>query len=174
MVLQDLDTPKKMARMVQADEPDLSSTTARASIIGYIYGVSPGLAIPIVFGLTKPFRNTIYATFVPKRWQKQGQDNLESPSNTGDGGGQSSTLTYLDQEYTQDLELQIPDPLAGSPTCPNKNPVGQGWPRDLYENAYELAPASIRLENSRISNANSIVVRPGSLSSMASRDVLLR
>ncbi|KAI1308562.1 hypothetical protein F5Y03DRAFT_350187 [Xylaria venustula] len=60
-----------VARDAQADAPDLSPERARSNIIGYIYGVTPGLAIWIVFGLTRDFRQIMYDTFVSRRWRKR-------------------------------------------------------------------------------------------------------
>ncbi|KAF2995171.1 hypothetical protein E8E14_002564 [Neopestalotiopsis sp. 37M] len=70
-VLVHLPTPSVMGHQTTTSEPDLGVAQAKTSIIGYIYGVTPGLAIPIVFGLTRPFRQTLYKTFVPKRWQEK-------------------------------------------------------------------------------------------------------
>lgn len=55
----------------KADVPDLSPERARSNIIGYIFGVTPGLAIWIVFGLTKDFRQIMYETFVPRSWRRR-------------------------------------------------------------------------------------------------------
>ncbi|RWA08549.1 hypothetical protein EKO27_g6566 [Xylaria grammica] len=60
-----------VARDAQADEPDLGPERARSNIIGYIFGVTPGLAIWIVFGLTRDFRQTMYDMFVPRRWRNR-------------------------------------------------------------------------------------------------------
>ncbi|KAI0528259.1 hypothetical protein F5B22DRAFT_28671 [Xylaria bambusicola] len=61
-----------VARDAKANAPDLSAERARSNIIGYIFGVTPGLAIWIVFGLTRDFRKIMYDTFVPRRWRKKG------------------------------------------------------------------------------------------------------
>ncbi|KAI1203214.1 hypothetical protein F5X97DRAFT_330527 [Nemania serpens] len=68
-----LPTPSQMAHEIIANGPDLSPAQARASIVGYIYGVLPGLAIPIVFGLTKPFRRTLSKTFALRCWRTKRQ-----------------------------------------------------------------------------------------------------
>lgn len=57
-----------VARDAEADAPDLSADRASSNIIGYIFGVTPGLAITIVFGLTNPFRQTMSEKFGPRRW----------------------------------------------------------------------------------------------------------
>ncbi|KAK7740411.1 hypothetical protein SLS62_011128 [Diatrype stigma] len=59
-----------IAKDAQADEPDLGSGRAKSNITGYIFGVTPGLAIWIVFGLTKEFRQIMYDRFVPRKWRR--------------------------------------------------------------------------------------------------------
>ncbi|KAI1337906.1 hypothetical protein F5Y15DRAFT_417341 [Xylariaceae sp. FL0016] len=92
-VLVHLPAPAQFAEKVESDTPDLSPTTARSSIIGYIYGVSPGLAIPIVFGLTRPFRQTMYRRFVPSCWKTRHQRHRgvrgQSPEPPGQARGTS-------------------------------------------------------------------------------------
>ncbi|KAI0551596.1 hypothetical protein F4679DRAFT_538475 [Xylaria curta] len=61
-----------VARDAKAEAPDLGPERARSNIIGYIFGVTPGLAIWIVFGLTRDFRHIMYETFVPRGWRKRG------------------------------------------------------------------------------------------------------
>lgn len=61
-----------IARDAKADAPDLSPERARSNIIGYIFGVTPGLAIWIVFGLTKTFRQIMYEKLVPYKWRRKG------------------------------------------------------------------------------------------------------
>ncbi|KAI0431231.1 hypothetical protein F5Y09DRAFT_305508 [Xylaria sp. FL1042] len=58
-------------RDAKADAPDLGPDRARSNIIGYIYGVTPGLAIWIVFGLTRDFRQIMYEMFVPRSWRRR-------------------------------------------------------------------------------------------------------
>ncbi|KAI1284043.1 hypothetical protein F5Y07DRAFT_348497 [Xylaria sp. FL0933] len=60
-----------IARDAKADAPDLGPERARSNIIGYIYGVTPGLAIWIVFGLTRDFRQIMYDTFIPRSWRRR-------------------------------------------------------------------------------------------------------
>ncbi|KAJ8127363.1 hypothetical protein O1611_g6273 [Lasiodiplodia mahajangana] len=66
-----------VARDAKAEYPDLSPERARSNIIGYIFGVTPGLAIWIVFGLTKDFRQIMYETFVPRSWRRWGPTPAE-------------------------------------------------------------------------------------------------
>ncbi|RYC65438.1 hypothetical protein CHU98_g779 [Xylaria longipes] len=61
-----------VARDARADVPDLGPERARSNIIGYIFGVTPGLAIWVVFGLTRDFRRIMYETFIPRRWRRRG------------------------------------------------------------------------------------------------------
>ena len=51
-------------------EPDLSASRAMGENLIYVPGVSSGYLVFIVFGTTRPFRQTMYQTFVPKRFQK--------------------------------------------------------------------------------------------------------
>lgn len=51
-------------------EPDLSASRAFGENLIYVPGVSSGYLVFIVFGTTRPFRRTMYQTFVPKRFQK--------------------------------------------------------------------------------------------------------
>ncbi|KAI0406019.1 hypothetical protein F4802DRAFT_130167 [Xylaria palmicola] len=61
-----------VARDAKAEAPDLGPERARSNIIGYIFGVTPGLAIWLVFGLTRDFRRIMYETFIPRNWRKRG------------------------------------------------------------------------------------------------------
>lgn len=76
-VLVHLPTPNQMAELIKADAPDLSVAHAKSSIIGYIYGVTPGLAIPIVFGLSRPFRQTMRERLIPKAWKNVGKNRKD-------------------------------------------------------------------------------------------------
>ncbi|KAJ2976348.1 hypothetical protein NUW58_g8109 [Xylaria curta] len=74
-----------VARDAKADAPDLGPERARSNIIGYIFGVTPGLAIWIVFGLTRDFRQIMYKTFIPRSWRRTGsapQSPLEASWNS--------------------------------------------------------------------------------------------
>ncbi|KXJ96827.1 hypothetical protein Micbo1qcDRAFT_229632 [Microdochium bolleyi] len=83
-------------------EPDLSASNAIASSVIYLPGVTSGFLVFVVFGTTKPFRQTMYETFTPKKFQKieekpmpgtygSRQGTLHS-SRTG--GGNSSSMYY--------------------------------------------------------------------------------
>lgn len=76
-VLVHLPTSNQMAELIKADAPDLCVAHAKSSIIGYIYGVTPGLAIPIVFGLSRPFRQTMRERLVPKAWKNLGKNRKD-------------------------------------------------------------------------------------------------
>ncbi|KAK1987621.1 hypothetical protein LZ30DRAFT_579797 [Colletotrichum cereale] len=52
-------------------QPDLSVKRARATVRGYVTGVSPSLAAFLVFGTTKTFQQKMYATFISKIFQRQ-------------------------------------------------------------------------------------------------------
>ncbi|KAI1812545.1 hypothetical protein GGS20DRAFT_557437 [Poronia punctata] len=65
-------------RDAQADKPDLGPERARSNIVGYTFGVTPGLALWIVFGLTRTFRKIMYDTFVPRKWRRRGSRSSTS------------------------------------------------------------------------------------------------
>lgn len=102
-----------IAKDAQADEPDLGPGRAKSNIIGYIYGVTPGLAIWIVFGLTKEFRQIMYKRLVPRRWQRQDPEPTPllqspwSPSASTPSNSHVSRLTL--PPITADVELQLDD-----------------------------------------------------------------
>ncbi|KAI1653376.1 hypothetical protein F4813DRAFT_374518 [Daldinia decipiens] len=84
-----------VARDAQADQPDLSAGRARSNIIGYIYGVTPGLAIWIVFGLTRTFREIMYERLVPRRWRTKQPKPLPSPGNPWNASHEMHPTDYI-------------------------------------------------------------------------------
>lgn len=84
-----------VARDAQADQPDLSAGRARSNIIGYIYGVTPGLAIWIVFGLTRTFRGIMYERFVPRRWRTKQPKSLPSPGSPWNASHEIHHTDYI-------------------------------------------------------------------------------
>ena len=103
-----------VARDAQAEEPDLSPARASSNITGYMYGVTPGLAIWIVFGLTKEFRQVMYERFVPKRWrrkQRQSHSLFRSPWSPTPSSSQTSgpRVAPTTTTTTVDVELQLDD-----------------------------------------------------------------
>ncbi|KAI9155755.1 hypothetical protein HJFPF1_08344 [Paramyrothecium foliicola] len=72
-----LGTPAEFARVAKSEGPNLSSAYARSNIRGYLYGVTPGIGVPLIFGLTRPFRETLYKTFTPKSWQEKPQNGVK-------------------------------------------------------------------------------------------------
>jgi hypothetical protein len=115
-VLTHLGSPEEIARKAKSDEPDMSPSHARSNIIGYIYGVTPGLAIPLIFGLTRPFRQTLYKTFVPETWQRTADSGAEE---------QARAQGWISQQMTP---LATPDRIFGSET------------RDTRDNPYLKPP----------------------------------
>ncbi|KAI1177686.1 hypothetical protein F4777DRAFT_188643 [Nemania sp. FL0916] len=92
-------------RDAKASEPDLSVDRARSNIIGYIFGVTPGLAIWIVFGLTRDFRQIMYETFIPRRWRRRGS-GVASPLDAPWGRAHSGPTMDL-SEVAIDTGLQL-------------------------------------------------------------------
>ncbi|ORY59126.1 uncharacterized protein BCR38DRAFT_399315 [Pseudomassariella vexata] len=74
-------TQRKLAQNIADNVLDLSDKRALSSIRGYISGVTPSIVAFIVFGTTRPFREKLLATFVPKRWRKN--TNETWPQNRG-------------------------------------------------------------------------------------------
>jgi hypothetical protein len=54
----------------QSPSPDFSIDRAKATTVLFCPGPAPSYLVFIVFGTTRPFRQYMYATFVPKRWQR--------------------------------------------------------------------------------------------------------
>ncbi|KAI0015861.1 hypothetical protein F4780DRAFT_773244 [Xylariomycetidae sp. FL0641] len=96
----------------QADAPDLSPERARSNIIGYIFGVTPGLAIWIVFGLTKHFRHIMYERLVPAKWKKrEGQLSPLPPGpwHRSTAGPSSSKIARTASQGPSDADLELGD-----------------------------------------------------------------
>ncbi|ROV90103.1 hypothetical protein VMCG_09786 [Cytospora schulzeri] len=177
-VLTQLPTPGQMALEVKTDAPDLSASHARGNIVGYIYGVTPGLAIPIVFGLTRPFRQTLYKTFVPKRWQKRNQAHWEQTKQAG-GWEARPTAHSLTPESLQ-LEAPrswAPGTLGGRPGTAKQDRtkrMNTGLVTDSDDSSYELnVGTSGRHETPGPAGVKNAAVRPGFSGSTASLDPLL-
>lgn len=70
-----------------APAPDLGVFRAKRNLTLMMPGEVSGVLALVTFGTTKHFRETMYRTFVPKRWQRAqaspgaaGKDGLEFPS----------------------------------------------------------------------------------------------
>ncbi|KAI0859826.1 hypothetical protein F4860DRAFT_481578 [Xylaria cubensis] len=144
-ILVHLPVPAEMAREIMADAPELTAAKARAGIVGHVYGVLPGLAVPIVFGLTKPFRHTLYETFRVKRWWTKKQHHRGQRVRPARHRPDSQSITPWPQlrDLPQDSEFQARRDLGSHPTA-----LGQDWitrmdtnlARDLYEQgSYEMS-----------------------------------
>ncbi|KAI0882626.1 uncharacterized protein GGS22DRAFT_195851 [Annulohypoxylon maeteangense] len=57
---------------------DLSVGKARTDFLHFLAGVSTSLLVFVVFGTTRTFRQTMYKTFIPRRFRKQPAD-VEAP-----------------------------------------------------------------------------------------------
>lgn len=158
-----------MALEVKTDAPDLTASHARGNIVGYIYGVTPGLAIPIVFGLTRPFRQTLYKTFVPMRWQKGNRSHGEQAKQaSGAWGAQDDTPASSTPEPKQSLDSR---PATTEPDRINR--LNIGFPTDSDESSYELNVDMSRQEIPEMAGGKDARVRPASSESTASLDPLL-
>ncbi|KAI0183688.1 hypothetical protein EV127DRAFT_446320 [Xylaria flabelliformis] len=101
-----------VARDAKAEAPDLGPERARSNIIGYIFGVTPGLAIWIVFGLTRDFRHIMYETFVPRSWRRRGSGPAQPLETSWDAAfnRQHTSLSGV----TVDTRIQLDDLNAGA------------------------------------------------------------
>lgn len=169
-----------MGETVKKNAPDLTVKAAKSSIVGYIYGVTPGIAIPLVFGLRRPFKKTVYQTFVPKRWQNR--DREPKPRKRAPLGSASS------QERPDN---RPPSPTVPVPEIPHgfeffeeEPPVTMGkhqpivtrqeWSNGMQpgagENLFELSAAPVHHEKLGVAPPR----RPGSSGSGTSHNPLLR
>ncbi|KAI1748018.1 hypothetical protein F4782DRAFT_518852 [Xylaria castorea] len=105
-----------VARDAKAEAPDLSPERARSNIIGYIFGVTPGLAIWIVFGLTRDFRQIMYETFVPRSWRRR-WSTPASPLEASWSAALGRQQTHL-SGVVVDTGLQLDDISVGAKRRP--------------------------------------------------------
>ncbi|KAI8627643.1 hypothetical protein F5Y19DRAFT_486584 [Xylariaceae sp. FL1651] len=138
-----------IARDSQADAPDLSAGRARSNIIGYIYGVTPGLAIFIVFGLTRESRQIMYEKLIPKPWRWNGLRRRQRPRSqrswppSPDLMNDSAASRPLQIKSTRYTELQAHP--GGLHTRTSASPEFIGTPLivfDSLESRDELIPKS--------------------------------
>lgn len=61
--------PAKMRALALTSSPDLTTGTAISYLVGFIPGCLASLILPMAFGTTKQFRDKLYHTFVPVRFQ---------------------------------------------------------------------------------------------------------
>ncbi|KAI1130740.1 hypothetical protein F5Y10DRAFT_288851 [Nemania abortiva] len=168
-----LPTPSQMAHEIMADGPDLSPAQARASIVGYIYEVLPGLAIPIVFGLTKAFRHTLCETFVPKCWQTRGRQKLPSWL-----GSESQVIPSPAPapELPQYLSSQIQRTLESHPNISEQDWImrtDMGIPIGSNGESYELSGGTNQHQKAGMTGVKHSERRLGSLDSTTSLDSLI-
>lgn len=85
--------------------PDLSVARAISDSLVYIPGVTSGLLVFVVFGTTRPFRRTMYQTFVPTRFQKAEETRMPGTYASTPGtlhssraGGNTSVMCYKSDE----------------------------------------------------------------------------
>ncbi|KAI1439126.1 hypothetical protein GGR50DRAFT_2323 [Xylaria sp. CBS 124048] len=90
-------------RESKADTPDLSAHHARGSITGYIPGVTPSLAIWIVFGFTKEFRQIMWDAIMPRFLRRK----ISRPS------VQDISWEFVHHTAGDDNKFQLDDIAAG-------------------------------------------------------------
>ncbi|KAI1747308.1 hypothetical protein F4782DRAFT_521497 [Xylaria castorea] len=139
-ILVHLPVPAQMAREIMADAPELTAANARAGIVGHVYGVLPGLAVPIVFGLTKPFRQTLYETFRVKRWCTKKQRHRGQRMRPVRPDSQVIAPWSQLRDLPQDHEFQAWRDLGSHPATLRQDRMETSLPTDLIgEGSYELA-----------------------------------
>lgn len=62
-----------MRALALTSTPDLSAATAASYLAGFIPGCLASLIVPVAFGTTKQFRDKLYHTFIPVRFQSPGR-----------------------------------------------------------------------------------------------------
>ncbi|ROW15183.1 hypothetical protein VPNG_03031 [Cytospora leucostoma] len=154
-----------MAREVEKNAPDLSASNARFHIVGYIYGVTPGLAIPIVFGLTGPFRKTLYETFVPRRWQNDIYSQEKPMGQAGPWGVRAADTAVTAPYSLQRPKYRFPGRVESRPATPGQDRSGRsntGLPTASEEDLYELGiGAGAHVKQPEIARLKVTAIRPG-------------
>ena len=100
-----------IARDAQATKPDLGPGRARSNIVGYIFGVTPGLIIWIVFGFTTAYRKIMCERLVPD-WlrRKKPQSQPQHPwAGSTHNPSFSTMLMSKPPQAGLDIELQTGD-----------------------------------------------------------------
>lgn len=161
-----------MAHEIIANGPDLSPAQARASIVGYIYGVLPGLAIPIVFGLTKPFRRTLSKTFALRCWRTKRQRRPKAWCGTDRADLRGQAL-----KPQQNFDSQIEHILESRPTISTQDRMARtnmGTPVHPNDSSsYELDENMSQHQEQGIGSVKRNTTRPRSLDSTTSFDSLI-
>lgn len=102
-----------IAKDAQADAPDLGPGRAKSNIVGYIFGVTPGIAIWVVFGLTKEFRQIMYDKFIPRKWRQRGPEPtplLQSPWTAATATPNNQHMSRLTlAPISTDIDIQLDD-----------------------------------------------------------------
>ncbi|WYZ46757.1 hypothetical protein EsH8_IX_000982 [Colletotrichum jinshuiense] len=114
--------------------PDLSVKRARSSVRGYVSGVTPSLVAFLVFGTTKTFQRKIYATFVPKRFQRKNRQKRNLSISFGNSAPSPPTMPaqrphQVDEFSLTDMSPKFPQSGNYSPRFP---PNGSLSPRLPY------------------------------------------
>ncbi|KAI5866542.1 hypothetical protein GGS23DRAFT_593288 [Durotheca rogersii] len=112
-VITHLPQRENVAKDAQAEAPDLSVERARSNIVGYTFGVTPGLAIWIVFGLTKAYRQIMYEKLLPRKWLGRASRRPSLPksayNSTSETPNTSKTSRPNADRFETDVGLQLDD-----------------------------------------------------------------
>ncbi|KAI1079533.1 hypothetical protein F5B20DRAFT_167787 [Whalleya microplaca] len=113
-ILFQLASSQNIARDSLSDEPDLSASRAHRVSVLFMPGVTPGLLAFVVFGTTKPFREYMYKTFVPKRFQRPDASTAResslwraSRSSTALSSHRSTSSVYTSQGHAYGQSIDI-------------------------------------------------------------------
>lgn len=158
-----------MARQIKSEKPDLSPDQARSSIIGYIYGVTPGLAVPLVFGMRRPFMQTICQKLVPKGWREKDQDLEQKMNYARDNGNRAEAPKTLFSEAAQSPKISVPGDAGSHSSLQTRN-----WVERIYGVDHTSSGGNIYEMSMGVGyNHNASVTRPTSSSTIASQNALL-
>lgn len=98
-----------------ASAPDLRASRAVKTILLFMPGVTPGVFVFVIFGTTRLFRQHMYRTFVPRRWQdRTAAPRVEDPP-AEDPSEEDPSIEDRSAE----------DPLAEDPGSPAEEPKNE-------------------------------------------------
>ncbi|KAH9894620.1 hypothetical protein F4778DRAFT_784050 [Xylariomycetidae sp. FL2044] len=90
------------------DAPNLSAERAKSDFLSFMPGTSASLLVFIMFGTTKPFRETMYQTFVPRSFKRLSLPRLPASSGQyrrrGRTVGEDDSISAVESQSTFRLE----------------------------------------------------------------------